>query len=65
MTPWLAAFDASLSARLCLTLVHSLWEIGGLALVLWLLERLGSACRWRRGMVSTSLRCSWAWRPYP
>ena len=40
---WHTLIDAESSARLCLTLFHSLWQVGLLAAIAWTLGRL-----WRR-----------------
>ena len=37
--------DPSISSRICLTLLHSLWQVGLLALVAWTVDRL-----WRRSV---------------
>ena len=44
---WLALFDPAVSVRLCLVLVHSLWQVALLAAVAWLVGRW-----WRGGRSS-------------
>lgn len=37
---WLTVIDPTLSSRLCLTLLHSLWQITLVALLVWCIDRL-------------------------
>ena len=45
----LAVFDPYVSSRLCLTLLHSLWQVALLVMVVWTIERV-----WRKPSVERS-----------
>ena len=46
---WTTLVDPEFSGRLCITLLHSLWQVALLVLVTWGLDRL-----WRRRSVEKS-----------
>ncbi len=46
---WATLVDPEFSGRLCMTLLHSLWQVALLVLVVWGLDRL-----WRRRSVEKS-----------